>query len=633
MKAKLPAVVASVLLCLASWLLTAPASAAPSWLPPVDLSAPGADTDAPRIAVDQVGNAVAVWSRFDGTVYRVQAASKPVGGAWGAPVDLSAAGEDAGEPNVAIDPAGNAVAVWSRSNGANTIIQAASKPAGGAWGTPDDLSLPGEDADEPDVALDQAGNAVAVWQRYNGSEYIVQTASKPAGGTWGAVIHLSTAGEDAFGAEVAVNAAGDAVAAWQRYNGSEYIAQAVTMPAGAEWGSLIDLSVVGADAYVSGAAVDPAGNMVVLWWRSNGTHQVIQAASKPAGGAWLAPTTLSAAGQTAHAPDVAVDQAGNAIAVWQRENDGTNFTIQSASKPVGALSWGTPVDLSVAGQDAGGASVAVTPAGDAVAVWSRVDGASEIVQGTSKATGGAWRAPVDISAPGAVSYAGDVAIDAAGNAAAVLRSKSGASSVVQAATYDAIAPQVRGLAIPASGPAGKPLPFSVSATDTWSALGAIDWRFGDNSSAAGASTTHAYKKPGSYEVTVAAADGAANTTSASGRIAIWQVKGKRVARVKRGKARLRLRCHGPVRCQASARLSVKVGSKRGKRRSTWRGIGKGGFKIAARKAKTISIKLKPRGLKRLRGVGPAGLKVRLSGTGVKTRTVVLKPAVRGGRAR
>lgn len=625
-------VAGSVLLCLVGLLLAAPAFAAPSWLPPVDLSAPGADTDAPRIAVDPAGNAVAVWSRFDGTDYRVQAASKPVAGAWGAPVDLSAPGEDAGEPQVAIDPAGNAVAAWSRSNGANTIIQAASKPVGGAWGAPDDLSLPGQDADEPDVALDQAGNAVAVWQRSNGANSIVQTVSKPVGGTWGAMIPLSAAGEDAFGAEVAVNAAGDAVAAWQRFEGADTIAQAVTKPAGAEWGSLTSLSVVGADAFVSGAAVDPAGNVVVLWWRSNGSHQVIQAASKPVGAAWLAPTTLSLPGQTAHAADVAFDQAGNAIAVWQRQNDGTNFTIQSAGQPVGG-SWGAPVDLSAPGQDTSGASVAISPAGDAVAVWSRAAGANEIVQGTSKAAGGAWRAPVDISAPAGVSYAGGVAIDAAGNAAAVLSSKSGASSVIQAATYDAITPQLRALAIPASGPAGKPLSFSVAATDTWSALGAIDWRFGDSRFAAGASPTHAYRKPGTYNVTVDVADSAANTTSASGRIAIWQVKGKRLARVTDGKARLRLRCRGPVRCRASARLSLKVTSKSGKRPNKIRWIGKGGFKIAARKSKTISIRLKPKGLKLLRGVGPGGLKARLSGTGVKTRTVVLKAAARGGRAR
>jgi hypothetical protein len=622
----------AVLLCLASWSLPAPALAAPAWLPPVDLSVPGQNADAPRIAVDPAGNAVAVWSRFDGTNDRVQAASKPVGGAWGAPVDLSAPGEDAAEPQVAIDPGGNVVAAWSRFNGANEIIQAASKPAGGAWGAPDDLSLPGQNADEPDVALDQAGNALVVWQRSNGANSIVQVRNRPAGGTWGAVISLSMAGEDAFGAEVAVNATGDAVAAWQRFEGSDTIAQAVTMPAGAEWGSLTSLSVVGADAYVSGTAVDPAGNVVVLWWRSNGTHQVIQAASKPAGGAWLAPTTLSLPGQTAYAPHVAFDQAGNAIAVWQRENDGTNFTIQSASKPVGG-SWGAPVDLSLPGQDASGAQLALSPRGDAVAVWDIDGGASSIAQGASKPAGGAWGAPVDISAPGPVVYAGGVAIDSAGNAAAALKRESGPASVIQAVTFDVSAPQVGAPAIPASGPAGKRLAFSVSATDSWSALSAIDWHFGDKRSTAGATTTHAYNKPGTYIVTVAVADSAANTASASGLIAIWQVKGKRLARVKDGRARLRLRCNGPVRCQASARLSVKMASKNGKRRNTWRGIGKGGFKIAARKAKTISIKLKPAGLNRFREAGSGGLKVRLSGTGVETRAVTLKPAAHGGRAR
>ncbi len=611
------------MLCFVGGLLASPAAAAPSWLAPLDLSAPGQHDSGPDIAVDPAGNAVAVWSRFDGANYRIQAASKPVGGPWGAPVDLSAPGGDAAEARVAIDLAGNAIAAWTRFDGSNEVIQAASRPLGGAWGAADDLSLPGQDADEPDVALDQAGNALVIWQGSDGADIIVQVRSKPAGGTWGVVIPLSEAGEDAFGAEVAVNARGDAVAAWQRFEGADTIAQAATMPAGAEWGSRTSLSVAGADAYVSGAAVDPAGNVVVLWWRSNGTHQVIQAASKPAGGAWLAPTTLSLAGQTAYGPDLAFDQAGNAIAVWQRENDGTNFTIQSAGKPAGGA-WTAPVDLSLPGQDASGANIALSPTGDAVAVWTIDGGTTSFPQGASKPAGGAWGPPVDLSAPGAVSYASGVAIDAAGNAAAVLKRESGPTSVMQAAVFDARPPQVRALAIPASGPAGKPLPVSVAATDTWSALGAITWQFGDRRSAAGASTTHAYKKPGRFNVTVEVADSAANAASASAPISIWQVKGKRLARVERGKARLRLRCLGPVRCQARARLSVKVKGKRGKP-ARLRGVGKSGFKIAPGKAKTISIKLKPGFLDRLRGAGERGLKVRLSGTGVKTRTVVLKP--------
>ena len=50
--------------------------------------------------------------------------------AWLAPQDLSAAGQDANDPQVAVDGQGNAIAVWSRSNGTNDIVQAAVRAAG-----------------------------------------------------------------------------------------------------------------------------------------------------------------------------------------------------------------------------------------------------------------------------------------------------------------------------------------------------------------------------------------------------------------------------------------------------------------------------------------------------------------------
>jgi hypothetical protein len=41
------------------------------------LSGAGQDAFAPQVAVDSGGNAVAVWRRFDGTNFRVQAAAGP----------------------------------------------------------------------------------------------------------------------------------------------------------------------------------------------------------------------------------------------------------------------------------------------------------------------------------------------------------------------------------------------------------------------------------------------------------------------------------------------------------------------------------------------------------------------------
>ena len=63
------------------------------------------------------------------------------------------------------------MATWERSDGSNDITQAAVRPAAsGAWGEPMNLSAAGENALEAQTAMDPQGNAVAVWERSNGSK-------------------------------------------------------------------------------------------------------------------------------------------------------------------------------------------------------------------------------------------------------------------------------------------------------------------------------------------------------------------------------------------------------------------------------------------------------------------------------
>jgi hypothetical protein len=74
-----------------------------------------------------------------------------------------------------------AVAVWSRNNGANDIVQAATATVAGnvaTWGTVTDLSATGGNAFFPEIGASSDGSkAVAVWMRYNGANDIVQAAS------------------------------------------------------------------------------------------------------------------------------------------------------------------------------------------------------------------------------------------------------------------------------------------------------------------------------------------------------------------------------------------------------------------------------------------------------------------------
>jgi hypothetical protein len=73
---------------------------------------------------------------------------------------------------LAINDNGEAVIVWPQSDGAkNQIFR--SEYRNGLWADPKDLSdnisPNGEDATEPDVALNSSWNALIVWQQSDGA--------------------------------------------------------------------------------------------------------------------------------------------------------------------------------------------------------------------------------------------------------------------------------------------------------------------------------------------------------------------------------------------------------------------------------------------------------------------------------
>ncbi len=145
------------------------------WQKPVNLSATNSDED-PQLAVDAQGNAVALWRHEGpGSTFSIQGAARPAGREWTAPVTVSGAGAEATEPDLAIGEQGNAVAVW-RSRGTTEVIQGAVRPAGREWQKPANLSASGEEALEPKVAVAAQGNAIAIWCRGHGTSFIVQAA-------------------------------------------------------------------------------------------------------------------------------------------------------------------------------------------------------------------------------------------------------------------------------------------------------------------------------------------------------------------------------------------------------------------------------------------------------------------------
>jgi len=506
-------------------LLAAPsAGAAPGWISPTRVSVSAEDHQAsePRVAFDERGDAVAVWSSEDGTLeggvkkYEVQAAFRSAGGAWQAPETLSAPGEggSADEASVAFDGRGGMFAVWESYSAnvpegdAHFSVRAAFRPAGGAWQAPVDLSpIEAPGGVHPSLAVDAQGDAIVSWNRGAGP---VQEAFRPAGGAWQAPVDLTQGKEEGNFSQVAFDKQGDALVTWLGGGGL----QSAFMPAGGVWQPY---ATVGSE-FVAGSdfAMDGRGDAVAVWasWTEGFlSHRVVQAAFRPAGGEWQAPVDLSEEihgeewrwGLEPHEPRAAIDEQGDAVVVWSLE--GGYSGVGSAFKPAGG-SWQQPVDLTQREKSGGSPDVAFDDQGDAIAAWSGTNG----IEASFKPAGEDWQAPIDIGHGGGP----QVAFDEQGDAVAAWVGEHG----VEAAGYAATGPSLNNVSIPTEGTVGQPLTFSVSPFDVWSIGGETSWSFGDGASASGTSVTHTYTTAGTYEVTIHSADTLGNVTSTTGKVTI-----------------------------------------------------------------------------------------------------------------
>jgi hypothetical protein len=200
---------------------------------------PTASNPEPWVAVDSAGDAVAVWKKAE----VIQSAFRPAGGSWGAPIAIS--GEESFVPQAAMNAAGDATVVWMAHRGGRYVVKSAFRPAGGEWESPTLVSQPGEEGGDPQIALDAAGDTLVAWRGEDAGTEYVRTATRPAGGSWEVPTDASTAGEEVQSIQDAVAPNGDAIVAWAgdgRQVGEYSNVHASFQPSGGAWEAPEDLS-------------------------------------------------------------------------------------------------------------------------------------------------------------------------------------------------------------------------------------------------------------------------------------------------------------------------------------------------------------------------------------------------------
>jgi hypothetical protein len=327
----------------------------------------------------------------------IESAARRPDGTWSKPITVSRTSGLAQDPEIAMDDAGEAVVVWEVFvDVGDRVIQSATRAPGGAWSAPIGLTARGEESEGPGIVMSDAGEAIVSWDTVFGrhlSRDIIKTASRPPGGPWSAPIELAeTRAFEIFDQEIAISPTGEAIAIWERVTerpGPESaLIQSASRPVGGTWSAPTDITARGSPTLdIPVIAIGPSGEAVAVWTHSVGQmhssshHVLIQSASHAPGGVWSAPVNIF----RAHVfelpnPTIAIDAAGDAVAVWQDEQ----AAIQSASRsPLGAWSAATTL-YRERGNQTLFPEIATTPGGEAVAVWETPAG----IQSTFRTFGG-----------------------------------------------------------------------------------------------------------------------------------------------------------------------------------------------------------------------------------------------------
>ena len=499
--------------------LILPADGAPTWLPDIaTIGAPGAEARDIKVAVNSRGDAAAVWLRVVGTQRVVEVSTRAATGPWASPTTLTAVDPYAIDGlGVAVDEAGGATIAWTAPEGTSRRIVASTRPAGGAWAAPVPVSPLGHNAAAPNLVVDASGTYTATWFGLVGGQQALESSVRDSSGVWSPEVVIGR--QDSYlSTPPDVDAAGTVTAVWV-FQG---LAMSSSRPKGGAWSTPVTVSPAGADIQSLDLDVNAQGSAIMSWTRYTGTVEQVQASTRPVGGTWSAPVTVSSTNTVDdYGSTVALDPAGNAVVAWTRATGSGSASAYASMRPAGGA-WSPEAALSTAPLGGSMPHVAMTAAGEAIATWSATVAPNRYAIASSIGTlNGTWSAPTTLSATtGTVKGLTDLAADAGGNATAVWTYDSGANPIPQSRIIDGAGPLLDAVSIPQSGHPKVALSFSVTPRDIFSAMGSVAWDFGDGAFGTSAQATHAYAAAGTYPVRVTVSDSLGNTTTQTGNVQV-----------------------------------------------------------------------------------------------------------------
>ena len=376
-----------------------------------------------ELSVDVAGNVLAIWPQSDGALVHVRANRFDLAaGRWGESLILDAASGPAHGAKLGVDDGGNGFVSWQQSDGAlYSVWGRRFDGSARVWQNAERLDrAPMQDATRPQLAVAAGGRAFVLWRQ--GSAPVSAWASWFDAGSerWNAPDHLET---EVFGdvedPSLGILPSAGAIAVWTQTDllANHNVWVDVFDGPSARWTGAITIDNTTSDLRSPRLVVDPAGIATVAWLTRVGNSYEI-GFNRLSGAVWGAGQASGPDSSTP--PLMAADAAANVYALFLQGASRRQLYAMRFDRAAGAWSEVQSLDTPDP-QSASEPQLAVNTAGRAVAIWLQDDGMrSNLWVSRYDATANIWIAPERLETMN-VSGATHprVALDAQGNALAV----------------------------------------------------------------------------------------------------------------------------------------------------------------------------------------------------------------------
>lgn len=296
------------------------------WERPTELQSTSGTPSCPKVGVDATGNALVLWDviqtdTVSGVNFtEIYSAYRRIGNAWENAYRLSSevVGWASLNPQFSTNDNGSAVVVWGA--GASRIHTAFFNPSN-RWSNAVEIeSVSGGYLSGPNVVIDSAGNALALWN------HRLQVLGKfyRAGVGWGSTETISPT-DDVTRVMLKAAEAGDGLVVWTTYNqGMPAMWARPFSTMTSSFGSVQPLQHP-ANVYSLDFDIDSAGNALVLWHGIQNFTHYLYATPFTLSNGWQASAAIDPGSSTFSNLSLDVNETGRAAAVWESSAIYANF--------------------------------------------------------------------------------------------------------------------------------------------------------------------------------------------------------------------------------------------------------------------------------------------------------------------